>query len=186
MSSDDRTAQHLAANLRRMRELRGWSQQQLADNSGVPRPTIANLESGDGNPTLSVMLRIAQALGASIEQLISDVHQRFELYEQESLPSRAMGDALAQQIYFEVAGTELVRLQLPAKAQAITTQVRGGLQRILTCEAGKVEVRGQSERVRLKAGDLLRWRSGEGVVVVNLGARTSSLLLVTLPLYPSG
>jgi transcriptional regulator with XRE-family HTH domain len=169
-----------------MRETRGWSQQQLADNSGVPRPTIANLESGDGNPTLSVMLRIAQALGASMEQLVSDRHQRFELYEEASLPSRAMGEGAARQLYFEVAGTELLRLELPARGRAFVSQAHSGFLRIISCESGKVEVKGQSERARLKSGDLLRWRSGEGVEVLNLGARTSSLLLVTLPQYPGG
>ena len=186
MNAYDETAQHLASNLRRMRETRGWSQQQLADNSGVPRPTIANLESGDGNPTLSVMLRLAQALGISIEQLIVSESRRFELSDERELPTQAFGDARARQLYFEATGTELLRLELPAKVQAKVAEIRSGLQRIIHCESGKVEVRGKTECVRLKPGDRLRIRSGEGIEVECLGARPSSLLVVTLPLYPNG
>ena len=44
---------------------------ELATLSGVPRPTIANLESGSANPTLGVLVRIASSLQVSIEQLIA-------------------------------------------------------------------------------------------------------------------
>jgi transcriptional regulator with XRE-family HTH domain len=64
------TAAHLAANVRRLREGRGLSQQQMARLSGIPRPTWASLESGSANPTLAVLTRAAGALQVSIEELI--------------------------------------------------------------------------------------------------------------------
>ena len=47
------SAANLAANVRRLREERGLSQQRIAQLAGVPRPTWASLESGSANPTLS-------------------------------------------------------------------------------------------------------------------------------------
>ena len=64
------SASHLAANVRRLREGRGLSQQQMAKLSGVPRPTWASLESGSANPTLAVLSKAASALQVSIEELI--------------------------------------------------------------------------------------------------------------------
>lgn len=60
----------LSANLKRLREAAGLSQKALAEQSGVPRPTIAHLESGQANPTLSVAIKVAAALGVGVDGLI--------------------------------------------------------------------------------------------------------------------
>ena len=69
MADDERT--RLTANLKDSREARGLTQQELSDRSGVPRPTLAHLESGQGNPTLAVLIKVAGALGIGIEALVS-------------------------------------------------------------------------------------------------------------------
>lgn len=48
---------------------RGLSQQELSDLVGVTRQTIGLIESGKYNPTLSLCLRIARALGKTLDQL---------------------------------------------------------------------------------------------------------------------
>jgi len=45
------------------RKLRGLTQAQLADRSGVSRATVARLESGDGGIALESLLRVLRALG---------------------------------------------------------------------------------------------------------------------------
>lgn len=66
----DDTSTLLAGNLKRLREEAGLSQKALADQSGVPRPTIAHLESGQANPTLTVTLKVATALGVTVDGLV--------------------------------------------------------------------------------------------------------------------
>ena len=66
----DAIAQHLGTNVRKLREARGLTQQQMAKLAGVPRPTWANLESGQANPTLAVLARVADALQVRLEELI--------------------------------------------------------------------------------------------------------------------
>src|SRR5262245_27775647 len=53
---------NLSMNIRQLREARGMTQQQMSRISGIPRPTWANLESGESNPTLSVLVKVANAL----------------------------------------------------------------------------------------------------------------------------
>ena len=67
---DDKTSSYLALNIRRLRSARQLSQQKLATLAGIPRPTLAHLESGSANPTLSVLMRLASALQVMIEELI--------------------------------------------------------------------------------------------------------------------
>lgn len=62
----------LAINVWRVREERGWTQQQLAQRAGIKQPRIAEIERGDANPTLLTISRIAQALGVTVDRLLID------------------------------------------------------------------------------------------------------------------
>ena len=48
----------------------GLTQQQLADMAGVPRATLANMESDGGNPTITTVIKIANALGVTVGDLV--------------------------------------------------------------------------------------------------------------------
>ena len=49
------------------RQEKGLSLQQLSDLTGISRPALSRIESGDNkNPTLNTLLRIARALGKEI------------------------------------------------------------------------------------------------------------------------
>ena len=52
-------AGYLADNLREYRKRRSLTQAQLAKLCEVPRSTVANIETGGGNPTLAVLIRLA-------------------------------------------------------------------------------------------------------------------------------
>jgi XRE family transcriptional regulator, regulator of sulfur utilization len=174
----------LATNLRSIRESRGWSQQQLADNSGVPRPTVAHLESGDGNPTLSVLMRVAKALGVSIEHLVRSAAKGLEILEGEALPTRPRGQALSRRLHAEVSGTEVERVEIPARSQCPLGPPSPNLQQIVSCESGRIDVRSDSETRRLRTGDVLRLRGEYDVIAKNTCARLAVLVVVTLPLTP--
>ena len=52
----------LAANMKRLRKAKGWSQEVLADAAGVDRTYVSGIERLVRNPTITVLERIAQAL----------------------------------------------------------------------------------------------------------------------------
>jgi transcriptional regulator with XRE-family HTH domain len=60
----------LAANLRKIRAERGWSQEDLAEHSGLHRTYISGLERATRNPTLAVLQVLALALGVSVPDLL--------------------------------------------------------------------------------------------------------------------
>ncbi len=80
MSTTEKLASNLARNLVQIREARGITQQQLAKVSGIPRATIANLESGGANPTVLVLSRVSAALQVSLDELIGAPKQEGRLY----------------------------------------------------------------------------------------------------------
>jgi len=63
----------LGANLRKARDQRGWSQEELADRSGIHRTYISGVERGTRNPTLSIIEAIATALEITTAQLLGEL-----------------------------------------------------------------------------------------------------------------
>jgi DNA-binding XRE family transcriptional regulator len=55
--------------VRAIRELNGWSQEDLADYSGLHRTYISGVERGVRNPTIEIVSRIASALGVEVAHL---------------------------------------------------------------------------------------------------------------------
>ena len=54
------------------RKLQGMTQAELAKRAGIPRSNITRFESGNYNPSLEQLVRIATALGMMLQvQLIS-------------------------------------------------------------------------------------------------------------------
>jgi transcriptional regulator with XRE-family HTH domain len=59
----------LAANIRRLRERRGWTQEQLAEEAGVATRYVQTLESPKANPRASILVAIADALAVDVGRL---------------------------------------------------------------------------------------------------------------------
>ncbi len=55
----------LGARIKAVRKERGWSQEQLAERVGISTQYVSNIERGKENPTLDLLLRVAQALKVS-------------------------------------------------------------------------------------------------------------------------
>lgn len=62
--------QRLAMNMRRIRREKGWSQEELADRADVHRTYISGVERRVRNPTITVVGRIAKALGVGVGELV--------------------------------------------------------------------------------------------------------------------
>jgi XRE family transcriptional regulator, regulator of sulfur utilization len=166
----DRMSTNLAANLRRLREARDLTQAELAQRSDVPRPTLAHLESGSANPTLSVLLRVADALRVPLEEIVAPPRAGAVFHPAGSLPSRTTGRVSVQEVLPEpISGTSIERLELPAGARFTAPANAAGTRQHLTCEAGELEVRTAEEVWRLSHGDLLVLRGDESHVLYNRG-----------------
>ena len=87
----DESSSNLALNVRQLRSARQLSQAQLAELAGIPRPTLAHLESGSANPTLSVLMRLASALQVLIEELVAPPRDSARHYSADELPQRQRG-----------------------------------------------------------------------------------------------
>jgi transcriptional regulator with XRE-family HTH domain len=62
--------QLLGANVRRHRQLKGMTQEQLALEAGMERSYVSDLERGTRNPTVRALGRLAEALGVEPKELL--------------------------------------------------------------------------------------------------------------------
>jgi ribosome-binding protein aMBF1 (putative translation factor) len=65
--------QAFGQHLRQLREARGWSQQVLADEADISKPTIYRIETARYSVTLDVLVSLAQALEIPLAELVSFV-----------------------------------------------------------------------------------------------------------------
>ena len=65
----------VARNLRRQRTDRGWSLDTLARRAGVSKGLLVQIEQGQGNPSLTTLVRLSDAFGITIAQLVEG-HRR--------------------------------------------------------------------------------------------------------------
>ena len=62
--------QRLGRNLRRLRQQKGWSQEEFAFEAKVHRTYISDLERGSRNPTITIIEKLAKCLGVSAGVLL--------------------------------------------------------------------------------------------------------------------
>ncbi|MBW2461975.1 MAG: helix-turn-helix transcriptional regulator [Deltaproteobacteria bacterium] len=153
----EKLAENLRQNVKYVRERRNMTQAQLAKKSGVPRSTVANLETGAANPTLSVLHRVATALGLSVEELLSPPRGRLEVFRAGELPTvtRARGAARVDKLLpHPIPGMEIDRIRLEPGAHMPGVPHRAGTSEYLACDEGRLTLWTNGERIDLEAGDV--------------------------------
>jgi transcriptional regulator with XRE-family HTH domain len=183
----DDTGANLAANVRRLREARGLSQQQMARLAGIPRPTWASLEAGGANPTLHVLGRAAAALTVSIEELIGPPRTAAQLFPAGAWPERRRQDARLRPLLPEsIPGLEIARMELAPGGRMLGIPHTPGTREYLSCEQGRLELVASGERWELGPGDALVFRGDQRHTYRNLDARRPSVAISVVCFAPAG
>jgi transcriptional regulator with XRE-family HTH domain len=60
----------LGQNLRRLRDGKGWSQEAFADEAGIHRTYVSDIERGARNPTIAIVEKLARPLGVTPGSLL--------------------------------------------------------------------------------------------------------------------
>ena len=68
----DVTREEVITLFRNYRKELGMTQSQLGQKAGVTQPNITRFESGNYNPSLEFMVRIAAAMGKKVKVVLED------------------------------------------------------------------------------------------------------------------
>lgn len=151
-------SRNLADRIHDRRTKKGLTQSALAKLSHVPRSTIANLESGTGNPSLINLAKISGALNTSIEMLLTPPKALCKLIPADQIKSisRAQGEVIINKLLPDpIAGMEIDKLEINGGAKMRGLPHAPGTREYLHCLQGEIMIVVAGESYHIQKGDVL-------------------------------
>ena len=155
----DATSRTLAHGVQRARHARGWTLDELAARSGVSRRLLVQVEQGQGNPTITTLLAISDALGIGLPRLLEVPERpRLTVRSRADAPVVWRGDDGGSAVL--LAGTpppdvvELWSWTLAPGEHYSSGAHTEGTREMLTVEQGSVQLRAGETTVVIGPGDI--------------------------------
>ena len=179
-------SRHLGGRVKTLRGGRGWSLEALATASGVSRSMLSQIEREQANPTLAVTLRIAQAFGMNLGDLI-------EMPGATSAVSVIRADDHAfhyrSDKFCRIRTLSPLKLEKDVEFYEVSLQPGGalrsaphfeGTREFLTVQKGQVRVESAVDAEVLNPGDSANYRADVPHAIVNTGKGEAVLFLVDI------
>ena len=181
--------QTLGQRIHAQRTLLGWSLNALASRADVSRAMLSKVERGESSPTITVLQKVAGALGVSAGALIGMASPRpvvvLRAAEAGSFVDPATG--YERQIFplIEDSPLEVMRGVLPAGGTSGDLPLQpAGARKYVIVEAGSVRLQVGEGAYGLEEGDVCLFPADAEHRFDNPGDRPCRLLMVKLP--PTG
>jgi transcriptional regulator with XRE-family HTH domain len=175
----------LAKNILDLRKKRNWSQKDLAEYAKVPRSTITYLESGEGNPSLQNLTRVAEALHVGVDELLSRPRNSTQLYGPRDflIHKRGGGRAsLTKLLPDRIQGIEMDRMDLAKGGTVFGGQPHlRGTKEYLYVLAGEITVSVAGESHVVGAGHLVAFEGDQPHSYRSTGAKDAEAISVVIP-----
>ncbi len=176
-----RVAQVVGSSLREIRRSQGHSLDTLAAASGVSRAMLGQIETGKSVPTITVLWKVAAALGVPVAQLISDpevslytVQRRKDANaETATSETRSIGPANTDAAYT----IDEIHLS-PGNRDVHLPRREGGSASLVVAEGAIEIVIGDEPPLVLEQGDAIHFSAGLKHTLANPGGKTAILYRV--------
>lgn len=177
---------HLGARVKQLRSDRGWSLEGLANASGVSRSMLSQIEREQANPTLAVTLRIAQAFGMTLGELLevpgasSTVtviranDHAFHYRSDKFCRVRTLSPLNLEK------DVEFYEVQLQPGGALRSSAHFEGTREFLTVQKGQVRVESAGDAEELGPGDSATYRADVPHAIINLGKGEALVFLVDI------
>ncbi len=177
---------HLGGRVKEMRNQRGWSLEALAAASGVSRSMLSQIEREQANPTLAVTLRIAQAFGMTLGDLLempgatSTVHvirasdHTYHYRSDKDCRIRTLSPLNLEK------DVEFYEVQLQPGGALRSSPHFEGTREFLTVQKGRVRVESGNDAEELNPGDSASYRADVPHAMINVGKGEAVLFLVDI------
>lgn len=182
----------ISANLKRLRTRQGHSLERLAKLAGVSRAMLSQIETGKSVPTISLLLKVADALGVPIANLLVVPASRVTVLLPKSRAKiiSASSGRFTSRALFPLESTrraEFYEVRIAGQhREALEPQAAGTKENILVVE-GRVELTvGNEQPVTLSAGDAVQFHADVAHIFRNLEAREAIVHVVLTYVEPVG
>jgi transcriptional regulator with XRE-family HTH domain len=179
-------SRHLGGRVKHLRTDRGWSLEALANASGVSRSMLSQIEREQANPTLAVTLRIAQAFGMILGDLLempsatSSVNviraddRAFHYRSDKNCRIRTLSPLNLEK------DVEFYEVQLQPGGALRSAPHFKGTREFLTVQKGLVRIESAADAETLNPGDSASYRADVPHAIVNVGKGEAVMFLVDI------
>ncbi|SDK21564.1 helix-turn-helix domain-containing protein [Billgrantia gudaonensis] len=174
-TTGDIGSQGLASRVVELRKKRGLTLEQLAAASGVSRSMLSQIERGRANPTLAVTLRIAQAFGLNIGELVDQpwTASRIEVVRSDDASQLFRDDRdcrirTLSPLHLEKS-VEFYEVRLAPNARLHSAAHFEGTRELLTVTQGRAVVVAGDNRCELGLGDSAHYHADLEHTIENVG-----------------
>ncbi len=183
----DALAQKLGKTIQRLRTSDKLSLGELSEQSGVAKSMISQIEKNETNPTLATLSRLSQALGTSVEAVLSagDGGSPFlETTRVKDTPILKSEDGLCElRIIGSIDTVQWVqwydfRAQSGGKLES-SAHPKGSVEN-LTVLTGTLAVNVGNDRKIVKTGETLRYRADRDHIIENIGETPAHATMVNI------
>lgn len=185
-NSAETLTRHFGARVKQLRVARDWSLEALAAASGVSRSMLSQIERDEANPTLAVTLRIAQAFGLGLSELlempgaasgITVIRAQDRGYHYRSDRDCRIRTLSPLNLEKDV---EFYEVQLEVGGALRSAAHFDGTREFLTVQKGIVRVESGADSEVLSKGDSVSYRADVPHALINEGRGEALLFLVDI------
>lgn len=180
-------SEKLGQTIQRLRTADKMSLGDLSSVSGVAKSMISQIEKNETNPTLATLSRLSQALGTSVEAMVSDAPTESALVQHSKIQDtprlRSEDDLCELRIIGSLDTIQFVQWY-DFKAEAGGTLKSSphplGSVENLTVLRGTLQVSVESETWEANEGETLRYRADRPHVIKNIGNSPAHATMVNI------
>ena len=179
-------SRHLGERVNQLRLAREWSLDRLATASGVSKSMLSLIERQQTNPTLAVTLRIAQAFGMSLADLVESpaISSTIQVIRAEDRTYHYRSDRLVRIRTLSPLNlekdVELYEVQLQPKGTLRSAGHFQGTREFVTVERGTVKLEAGRDFETLEVGDSANYQADIEHALVNVGNQEAVVFLVVI------
>ncbi|MCB0361264.1 MAG: helix-turn-helix domain-containing protein [Bdellovibrionales bacterium] len=179
---------YLAENLIELRSKKKFTQQMLARVAGIPRTTLTHIESGQGNPSLTNLVKLSGALGVGVEELLSRPRSDCLHLSAKDVPvlSRSGGSVEIHGLLPDkIKGIGIEKMVFKAQAVLPGKPHLAGSKEYLTVLKGEILVHISGDKYLVKKGDVLAFPGNQPHSYRNTQNVEAIALSVVIPIPAS-
>lgn len=172
----------MGANCRRIRLARGMSLRELAERACVSPAQLSQIERGQANPTLEVLVRLSEALGTGFDSLTHVTSERPLVVRAGTAPQwiGQVDNSIISELFSSnsLARFDIRHALLPAECVTSDTSHGWGTLEYAIVVSGEVEVRHDRWSEHLRAGDAIQFAADANHAYATVGVTDTQLIVV--------
>lgn len=182
----DAINRHLGGRVKQLRTAKGWSLEALATASGVSRSMLSQIEREQANPTLAVTMRIAQAFGMPLGDLLEmpDATSAVTVIRADDRAYHYRSDKFCRLRTLSPLNlekdVEFYEVQLQPGGALRSAPHFEGTREFVTVQKGHVRLESGADAEELAPGDSASYRADVPHAIVNTGKTEALLFLVDI------